>query len=121
MKSGTSCIAAHFAVTILAIGGCASAPKGAADTPAAEVKVYRAGQLVPSQYESVRYLWVDSWRTAFWLPGAATEAEGIASLQAQAASLGANGVINVACIDQGHWSSSKEPSPLCYGHAIRVR
>jgi hypothetical protein len=121
MKLGTSRISALVAITMFALGGCASAPKGAGETPAAEVKVYRAGQLVQSQYESVRYLWADSWRTAFWLPGATTGEEGIASLQAQASRLGANGLISVVCIDQGHWSSSKEPSPLCYGHAIRVR
>ena len=121
MKSGSSPTSALVAITMFALGGCVSTPKGTVDTPAAEVKVYRAGQLVPSQYENVRYLWADSWRTAFWLPGATTEAQSIASLQARAASLGANGLISVVCIDQGHWFSSKEPSPLCYGHAIRVR
>src|SRR6185295_179435 len=103
---GTSTIAALVAVAVYALGGCASAPKDTA-TPDAEVKVYRPGQIVPSQYESVRYLWVDSWRTAFWLPSAATEAEGTALLQAKASSLGANGLINVVCIDQ-RYRASKE-------------
>jgi hypothetical protein len=64
---------------------------------------------------------VESWRAAFWLPNSSSEAEGIASLQAEAARLGANGLINVVCIDQGHfiWSWSRTPSILCYGHAIR--
>jgi hypothetical protein len=121
MKSATSPISRLVAVTIFALGGCASFPHGTVETPSSEVKVYRSGELLQSQYDHVRYLWADSWRTAFWLPGASTEAQSMASLQAQASRLGANALISVVCIDQGHWFSSKEPSPLCYGHAIRVR
>ena len=113
----------HIAVTACVVSGCASGPKNGLETQAAKVKVYRAGQILPGQYEDVRYLWVDSWRTAFWLPSASSEAEGIAFLQAEAARQGANGLINVSCLDQGHymWSGSREPTILCYGHAIRVR
>jgi hypothetical protein len=98
-------------------------PKGDVERQAAEVKVYEPEQLAQDQYELVRYLWVDSWRTAFWLPRASSEANGIASLQTEAARLGANGLINVSCRDQGHylWSRSREPAILCYANAIRVR
>jgi hypothetical protein len=119
MKHRRLHFSALMAVTVGVASGCASAPQRGPEAQAAEVKVYRASQLLPAQYEHVRYLWVDSWRTALWLPSAASEAEGIASLQAESARLGANALINVSCIDQG--SGSREPSILCYGHAIRVR
>ena len=102
--------------------GCANAPRTGVEKQATEVKVYESEQLAQGQYELVRYLWVDSWRTALWLPLAPSAAEGIASLQTEAARLGANGLINVSCRDQGHfkWSRSQAPSILCYGNAIRV-
>ena|ERR1035437_2743009 len=116
----------HFymlvAVAVCMLSGCASAPQSGVERHAAEVKVYQPDQLLQSQYKVVRYLWVDSWRSAFWLPTYLTDGEGIASLQAEAARLGANGLINVSCIDQGRslWSWSREPSILCYGNAINV-
>ena len=118
---------AYFCMLVAVAGymltGCVSAPQIAVERQATEVKVYEADQLRRAQYELVRYLWVDSWRTAFWLPTYSSEAEGIASLQAAAARLGANGLINVSCIDQGRsiWSSNREPVILCYGDAIDVR
>src|SRR5436189_4657932 len=110
-------------VALWALAGCASPPQNADGTRAAEVKVYAPDQLFRGDYEGVRYLWVDTWRSAFWLPHAATEAEGVAGLQAGAARVGANGLINVSCIDQGHFmaSSARPPSFVCYGHATRVR
>ena len=43
-------------------------------------------------------------------------------LQTEAGRVGANGLINVVCLDQGRskWSSSEEPRILCYGNAIRL-
>ena len=123
MKLQSSRFSALIAVTICVLSGCAGIPKSGVEGQAAQVKVYEPDQLVQGQYEDVRYLWVDSWRTAFWLPSASSEVEGIISLQTEAARLGANGLINVICSDQGHfmWFPSREPSILCYGHAIRVR
>jgi hypothetical protein len=105
------------------LSGCASAPKSGVEKQAAEVKVYQPDQLLQGQYKVMRYLWVDSWRTAFRLPSYSSEAEGIASLQAAAARLGANGLINVSCLDQGRsiWSWSRKTVILCYGTAIDVR
>ena len=116
-------LAPHAAVAACLLFGCASVPQGGAEVPATEVRVYEPEQLAPGQYETVRDLWVDTWRAAFWLPSNASRAAGIASLQAEAARLGANGLINIGCIDQGRsmWSWSTDPAIVCYGSAIRVR
>jgi len=123
MKLRSSRFSALVAVAVCVLSGCASAPQSGVERQGGEVKVYEPEQLTQGQYEVVRHLWVDSWRTAFWLPSDSSEADGIASLQAEAARLGANGLINVSCRDQGHsiWSWSREPAILCYGNAIRVR
>jgi uncharacterized protein YbjQ (UPF0145 family) len=122
MKLRSSRFQALAAVAVCVLCGCASAPPSGVEAQAAAVKVYEPEQLMQDQYEVLRHLWVDSWRTAFWLPTDASEAEGIASLQAKAARVGANGLINVSCRDQGHslWSWSRAPAILCYGNAIRV-
>jgi hypothetical protein len=123
MKLRSSRFSPFVIVAACALSGCASAPQGGVERSATEVKVYETGKLDASQYEVVRRVWVDSWRSAFRLPTYPSEAEGIASLQTEAARLGADGLINVICIDQGHsqWSSSQGPAVLCYGNAIRVR
>ena len=102
------------------ICGCAVAPRTAATE---DMKVYQPAELAQGQYELIRRLWVDSWRTAFWLPNHPSVADGIAALKVEAARLGANGLIGVDCLDQGHFtlSRSREPAILCYANAIRVR
>ena len=122
MKLRSSRFSALVAVAVCVLSGCASAPQSGVERQGGEVKVYEPEQLTQGQYEVVRHLWVDSWRTAFSLPTASSEAEGIASLQTEAARLGANGLMNVSCRDQGQyrWPWSRNASILCNGHAIRV-
>ena len=122
MKLRNPHICALVAVAVCMLLGCASTPQSSNERPAAEVKVYQPDQLLPSQYKVVRYLWVDSWRAAFWLPSYSSESEGIASLQSAAKRLGANGLINVSCIDQGRsiWPWRREPSIVCNGTVINV-
>lgn len=104
------------------LSGCAGAHRNGAQTRAADVRVYEPTHLVQGQYEIVRRLWVDTWRTAVRVPSHSSEAAGITALRTEAARLGANGLINVDCLDQGRsmWSWSREPAFICYGNAIRV-
>ena len=106
-----------------ALFGCATTPRGGEKIKADEVKFYEPTQLSLGQYDTVEHLWVESWRTAVWYPSYLTEEQGVTALKAEAARLGANGVINVVCSeDKGlfpvPWSS--EPSLICYGMAIHV-
>ncbi len=123
MKLRGSWFAAPAAIAVCVLSGCASVPQSGIDGGTTEVKVYGSERLPAGQYEVVSRLWMDSWRAAFWLPTYPSEAEGITSLQTEAGRLGANGLINVVCLDQGHskWSWSDGPAFLCYGSAIHVR
>jgi hypothetical protein len=65
----------------------------------------------------------DSWRTSSWLPTYPSQEQAIAALQAEATRRGADGPVNVVCLDQGHpkWWSSSEPAILRYGIAVCAR
>ena len=102
-----------------------SAVAGIAQTEqrAPGLKIYTLGELNMSQYEVVGRPWVDSWRSNFWLETFPSQEQAIAALQTEAARRGADGLLNVSCLDQGYanWSSNIGPAFVCYGLAIRVR
>jgi uncharacterized protein YbjQ (UPF0145 family) len=66
---------------------------------------------------------VDSWRTALVTPTFPTREDAVAALQTEAAVAGADGLINVICLDQtrARWLARGEPSMLCYANAIRLK
>jgi len=93
---------------------------GCATLKAEDVKVYTPAQLKQGEYETVKRLWVETWRAPFWVPSYSLPKDGIAAMQDKAAALGANGLINVDCYgDKGVFSFGSE-SFVCYGKAIRV-
>jgi len=108
---------------VFMLAGCATVPQEDLQRRASEIRVYRLAELSGTPYESVGHVWVDSWRTAFWPPTYPSQEEAEVSLRAEAARLGANGLVNVVCLDQGRstLSGSAEPAILCYANAIRVR
>jgi predicted small secreted protein len=87
---------------------------------AKDVKVYNPAQLKQGEYETVARIWIETWRTPFWVPSYSSRDEGIAALRDKAASLEADGLINVDCYgDSGLFGGSL--AYTCYGKAIRVR
>lgn len=122
MKFRVSRVALLFAAVAGMIAGCASTPAADAQRSAADVKVYGASELATNEYQVVSRLWLDSWRTGYHVPTYATQDEAIAALRAEAGRLGADGLINVFCLDQGGstWARGSAPAILCYGNAIRV-
>jgi hypothetical protein len=107
---------------IAAIGVAISAAvlAGCSTLKAEDIKVYRSAQLKQGEYETVKRLWVETWRPPFWVPSYSSSKDGIEALQDKAAGLGANGLINVACYgDKGFLSFGSE-SFVCYGNAIKV-
>ncbi len=80
--------AISMALSAAVLAGCAS-------IKAEDVKVYTPAQLRQGEYETVKRLWVETWRTPFWVPSYSSPKDGIEALQDKAAALGANGLINV--------------------------
>ena len=117
MKIPTPTLSALFSVVMCVLCGCASAPQGDAGGRPGDVKLYGMGQVPDNRYEVVSRLWVDSWQTGLRVPTYPTENEAIASLQTEAARLGADGLINIGCLDQGRSTKPEnaEAAVLCYG------
>jgi hypothetical protein len=122
MKIRTSLLSTSIACFFVVVSGCSSVPQGDIESRAAELRVYKTAELTGTNYESVGHVWVDSWRAAFYPPTYPTEDEAVRSLRAEAARLGANGIVNVVCLDQNvpKKSSTAEAAILCYANAIRV-
>jgi len=111
MKKRIASLAAIVSAAIM--GGCAT-------TKSEDVKIYSPAQLRQGEYETVKRIWVESWRTALWVPTYSSRDDGIAALRDKAASLDANGLINVDCYgDSGLFGGSQ--AFTCYGKAIKVR
>jgi hypothetical protein len=123
MKLRSSRLAALVTASACALCAGASSAQGDIERRASDLKIYALGEISMSRYEVVGRPWVDSWRSAFWVPTFASQEQAIAALQTEAARRGADALLNVNCLDQGRWtwSSSAEPAFLCYGIAIRVR
>jgi hypothetical protein len=123
MKIRSSVALTLAAVAACVLAGCASTPSTDVERRAADVNVYRMNQLADKRYEVVRYLWADSWRSAFRVPTYPTESDAIAALRTEAARVGADGLINVVCLDQNRSgrAAGAEPAVFCYGNAIRFR
>jgi hypothetical protein len=86
--------------------------------PEAPVRVFDAGELALNQYSVVERLWTGTWRSAFWLPAYADAGTAISALTAKARDLGADGVVNLHCMnDAGGWGGGY----LCYGLAIKLK
>jgi hypothetical protein len=99
---------------VLILSACAT-------TKSDDVKIYSPAQLKQGDYEPVARIWVQSkMRTAFWVPTYSSRDDGIDALKNKAASLDANGLINVACYgDSGLFGGSQ--AYTCYGKAIKVK
>ena len=82
------------------------------------VRVFDASELTLDRYTVVKRLWTDTWRASFWVPTYDDAASAISALTSKAADLGADGVVNLHCVnDQGGWGSGY----FCYGLAIKLK
>src|SRR5258708_8012354 len=90
--------AISMALSAAVLAGCAS-------IKAEDVKVYTPAQLRQGEYETVKRLWVETWRTPFWVPSYSSAKDGIAAFPDKAAALRPNALINAHCA-AAHGSSS---------------
>src|SRR5437899_1226881 len=74
-------------VCVLSVG--AGIAQSDVEQRARELKIYASGEINMSRYEVVGRPWVDSWRSAFWLPTFPSQEQAIAALQTEAARRGA--------------------------------
>lgn len=85
---------------------------------AARVKVFDATQLSLDRYTVVKRIWTETWRSAFWVSTYDDASDAIAALTSKAADAGADGVVNLHCLnDTGGWGSGY----FCYGLAIKLK
>jgi len=90
------------------------------DIKSEDVRVYSPAELKQGGYETVARVWVETWRTPFWVPSYSSRGDSVGALRDKAAALGANGLINVDCYgDSGMFGGSQ--AFTCYGKAIKVR
>lgn len=85
-----------------------------------DVRIYEPGKLTHDRYQIVTRLWVESWRSAFQVPGHADQAAAVAELKAEATQQGANALTNVACFVDSNplWGQG---SHFCYALAIKLK
>src|SRR5512139_1053523 len=101
MKLRSSRLSAIVAGSVCVLCAGAGIAQGDAEQRAAQLRIYTLSEIDASRYEVVGRPWVDSWRSAFWAPTFPSQEQGIAALQAEAVRRGADGLLNVGCLDQG--------------------
>ena len=123
MKIRSLRLCALVAASIGVLGASLGIAQDDVEQRAAQLKTYTFGEVDMGGYEVVGRPWIDSWRSAYSAPTFPSQEQAIAALRTEAARRGADGLLNVSCLDQGRWkwSSNTEPAFLCYGIAIRVR
>lgn len=118
MRSSAKLAGSILFVAILYCAPAVAAPEAARS--ADSVRIYDPADLNLGRYEILRRLWVESWRSAFDVPSHADAGAAVAELKTAAASLGADGLINVVCVPDPGWRQRSE-DVFCYALAIRLR
>ena len=89
--------------------------------PAADkvwVTVFDATELTLDRYTVLKRIWTQTAHAAFWVPTHENRADAVAELTSRAAEEGADGVINLHCLnDTGGWGGGY----FCYGLAIKLK
>jgi hypothetical protein len=84
------------------------------------VPVYDSTQIALGSYTVIKRLWVQGWKSAFWIGGHRDEAAARRALLNEAGRLGADGVVNLHCL--GQTDAFFNPSGYyCYGNAIKLK
>jgi len=86
--------------------------------PEAPLRVFDAGELTLDRYTVVKRLWTGALRASFWIPSYDDAATAISALTSKARDLGADGVVNLHCLnDNTGWGGGY----ICYGLAIKLK
>ena len=99
---------------------CLAAASAAGAQDAAGVRIYQVGDIAYARYTVLERIWVESWRSAFFVPTREDESGAIAALRDKAAGLGADGIVNLRCLqDSGGFPVMR--GYFCYANAIKLR
>ena len=105
-----------IAAALLVVAGTGSMAQDSAEKP--PVRLYDAGELPPNRYTVIERIWTSTWRAPFWFPSDEDAAAAAATLTDKAARLGADGVVNLHCVnDTNAWGDGY----YCYGLAIKLK
>ena len=102
---------------VLATGFLMAAMTGAGPGLGADertVKVYDPAEMPPSRYTVVKRLWTQDWQSMFWLPGYRDAGAAVSDITKEAASVKADGVVNLNCLKDGDYYT-------CYALAIKLK
>lgn len=109
-------LACRIAAALLVIVSTGAMAQDRAET--VPVRVFDAGELTPDRYTVIERIWTGTLRASFWVPSHEDAGAAVAALTSKAANLGANGVVNLHCVnDTGGWGGGY----TCYGLAIQLK
>jgi hypothetical protein len=112
---------ASNAIRVLSVLALMSCDGAYAQAPRSDaVRVYDSTEIAYSRYTVIRRLGVEGPRSAFRIPGHRDLESARQALVNEAAGLGADGVINLACFDQTD-RIFRPAGYFCYGNAIRLQ
>jgi hypothetical protein len=114
MNSLLSACCAAAALTLTATAAYAQPPARDA------VPVFDSTQIAFDSYTVLHRMGVQDWRSAFGIGGYTDEPSARRALLTQAASLGADGIVNLQCLNQTD-RIFKPSGYYCYGNAIRLK
>jgi uncharacterized protein YbjQ (UPF0145 family) len=96
-------------------GAIASAQQGRPEAP--PIRIYEAAELTLAGYTVVKRIWAGTWYGSFMVPNHTDLPSAIEALKSRAADAGADGVVNLHCLNDAAWDGRY----FCYGLAIRVK
>jgi hypothetical protein len=95
---------------------------GAAAADADKVTIHESVTSAPPHFTIIKRVWVEDWRSAFFVPTYRSQEEAAAAFRRHAASLGGDGVINFGCYNRVISPNPPPGSPLsCNGTIVRFR
>ena len=84
-------------------------------------RVYQVGEITFDRYTVLERIWVGSWRSAFSVPTRADEQGAVAALKEEAARLGADGMVNLHCLNDESGGLFGGKGHYCYANAIKLK
>ena len=105
---------------LLITAAIAAAPHLVAAAQGGAPRIYKVGEITLDRYTVIDRIWVGYMRTALWLPTHADEQSAIEAVMSEAARLGADGVVNLHCLND---TGGLPPltGHFCYANAIKLK